>query len=80
VTGDTAHETVTCDARAFPPRHPGWSREARGDARPRGMAVQGRASGPDRTRLTDRLAFISAAVSSAWEWGMIEQNKNTTFP
>ncbi len=41
VTGGMSHESVTCDARAFPPRHPGWSREARSDARPRGMAVQG---------------------------------------
>jgi hypothetical protein len=62
VTGGTAHETVTCDARAFPPRHPGWSREARRKARPRGMAVQGRASGPDRTRLTDRLAPLFRAT------------------
>jgi hypothetical protein len=59
VAGGTAHETVTCDARAFPPRHPGWSREACGNARPRGMAVQGCASSPDRTRLTDRLALQS---------------------
>ena len=43
---------------AFPPRRPGWSREARCEARPRGMVVpRSRATwGADRTRLTGRLA------------------------
>ena len=45
---------VRRDAGAFPPRRPGWSREARREARPRGMAVP--AARLDRTRLTGRLA------------------------
>ncbi len=53
-------------ARGFPPRRPGWSREACREARPRGMTVSrrsGQPGGADRTRLTGRLApFPSAAT------------------
>ncbi len=51
----------------FPSRHPGWSREARGNARPRGMVVPrplqafGSGVAADRTRLTGRLAVFFAA-------------------
>ncbi len=45
------------DAGAVLPRRPGWPREARREARPRGMAVPSPLStGLDRTRLTGRLA------------------------
>ena len=52
-------------AEAFPPRRPGWSREARRKARPRGMVVpfargllKRSTGGADRTRLTGRLAQL----------------------
>ena len=45
----------------FPLRRPGWSREARREARPRGMVVphSGETRRADRTRLTGRLAVAS---------------------
>src|SRR5215472_9235191 len=43
-------------AEAFPPRRPGWSREALRKVRPRGMVVP--RFGADRTRLTGRLVSI----------------------
>jgi len=52
--GGRSGETRTCDARAFPPRRPGWSHQARREARRRGMAVP--PARADRTRLTGRLA------------------------
>jgi hypothetical protein len=48
------------EAGAVLPRRPGWPREARREARPRGMAVPSPLStGVDRTRLTGRLAPFS---------------------
>ena len=58
---------------AFPPRSPGWSREARCKARPRGMVVPHSREtwGADRTRLTGRLA-------SSFQWGSLPRLLNET--
>ena len=55
------------EAGAVLPRRPGWPREARREARPRGMAVPSPLStGVDRTRLTGRLApFFPTACPQA---------------
>jgi len=76
-------------AEAFPPRRPGWSREARREARPRGMVVpprpgnlsRGNLDGADRTRLTGRLALHSpqgVASSSAAAHKFAHRNKTKT--
>jgi hypothetical protein len=54
---DRIGAAVSQGTGAFPLCRPGWSREARRKARPRGMVVPH--FGADRTRLTGRLAFSS---------------------
>ena len=64
-------------AGAFPPRRPGWSREARREARPRGMVVPHREVGADRTRLTGRLALTLNSIPRLMPQ---ERNRNPSGP